>query len=100
MTERGGGRVSDRVRRRFDLLDDPDDVADGNAPPLSRQAIAALRPALAGKNPGAHQRLENLLEIAPRNPLAARDGRGLNWLAVGVVGDVEDRLDGEEQFLG
>src|ERR1043166_6414789 len=59
-----GARLGFFAIRVLHALRHPHDIADRNAPPLARQAIAAARPAHALQDSGAHQLLHHLLEIA------------------------------------
>src|SRR5512142_1242918 len=70
--ELGTGVLRDRILAALERLHDAHDLADADAPPLARQAIAAAWTAHAREDPGAHQLLQHGLEIATRNALASR----------------------------
>src|SRR5437868_3528849 len=100
VAELGAGGIGDRILARLEIADDADDLAERDAAPLARQPIAATRAARAGEDAAAHELLQHLLEIAPRDALAFGDLARLHRYGAGVVGDVEHRLDGEEHLLG
>src|SRR6516165_9875232 len=100
MPERTAGRVADRILRGLELAYRADDVAEADSPPLTRQSIAAARPADPEQDLLPHQFLQHRLEITARDPFALGNlGRPHRHLAT-VVGNVEHCLDCKKQFLG
>ncbi len=93
-------RGLDRIRHALELAHRAHDLAYGNPPPLARQLVSALRPAMSGQDSAAHQMLQNLLQVAARNALAARYVARLHRLRAAIIGDVEHGLDREQQSLG
>ncbi len=75
---------------------DPHHIADPDAPPLARQAIAAARAAHALQDARAHQLLHHLFQIALRHALAGGDLLGLHRFGPRVVGDVDHRLERQQ----
>src|SRR6185312_12451494 len=65
--ELGAGLLLKRVLAAFERAHHARDLADADAPPFAREAIAAARPAHAGEHASPHELLQHLLEIAPRN---------------------------------
>src|SRR5690242_15152436 len=73
MTERAARRVVDRIVAGLQLAHRANDVAEADAPPLARQAIAAARSPYADKDAVAHQLLQHRLQIAPWDTLPGGD---------------------------
>ena len=76
------------------------DIAEADAAPLARQAIAAARAADADQDAVPHQLLQNRFEIAARDALALGDLGRAHRRPAAIIGDVEHRLDREQQLLG
>ena len=87
--------LAGRVACAFQIAHDADDLAHGDASALARQAVAAARAALAGEDVLVHQLLEHLFQITPRDALTPGDIGRAHWPGAGVIGDVDDGLDGE-----
>src|SRR5215469_615273 len=100
MTERASRGVADRIFRGFEPLQRPHDVAEAYPPPFTRQTIAATWTSDAKKDLIPDQFLEHRLEVAARDALPLGNLRGAHGGLTTVVGDVEHRLDSEQQFLG
>ena len=75
------------------------DLGQGDFPPFARQAVTATQAAYAVKNPSADQLLQHRFEIAAGNSLPAIDLAALHGLCTGIIGDIEDGLDGKHQFF-
>src|SRR5215469_10550832 len=100
MAERASRGVADRIFRGFEPLQRPHDVAEAYPPPFTRQTIAATWTSDAKKDLIPDQFLEHRLEVAARDALPLGNLRGAHGGLTTVVGDVEHRLDSEQQFLG
>src|SRR5438132_5675272 len=98
--ERAARRVADRVLPGFELAHRAHDIAEADSAALARQAIATARAADANKDLLAHQLLEHRLEIAPRDAFALGDLGRTDRRRTPVIGDVEHRLDREQELLG
>jgi hypothetical protein len=66
--ERGVRNRPVLAHRFLEPLDHADDLADADPPALAREPVAAPGPAHALEHAGAHQLLEDLLEVAARQP--------------------------------
>src|SRR5262249_62191966 len=73
-------------------------VSRADAPPLAPELVAAARTADALEDAGAHQRLQDRLEMARRKRIARRKSLGRYRTPLRVDGDVEDSRNGEEAF--
>ena len=65
----GARGILDSMLGLLERAHDPHDLADGDPAAFARQSIAASGPTHANENAGAHQLLQDLLEIATRNAL-------------------------------
>ena len=88
------------IGARFHLAHHAHDVADGNAAAFPGQSVTAPGAANADQDVLAHQALQRLFQVAPGDALAAGDLAALHGPGAGVVGDVQDRLDGVQGLLG
>src|SRR5205807_5858656 len=75
------------------------DLAQGDARSIAAQTIAAARATLAVQDAGAHQMLQDLLEITFGNALALGDIARAHGMLADMEGHVEHGLDGEHGFL-
>src|SRR5262245_42806189 len=73
-------------------------VLGADAPPLAPELVATARTANAFEDAGAHQRLQDWLEMARRKRIARRQGLGRYRPPLRVNGDVDDSRDGQEAF--
>src|SRR5580704_16225459 len=99
MTERAAAFRLDRIFDGFEFAHGAHDIADADPPPLARQAIAAARPPDPDQHLAAHQLLQYGLQVAARNALARRDLSRPHRRGATVIGDIEDRLDREEELF-
>src|SRR5216684_4477939 len=100
MPERASRRVADRVLAGFELAYRAHDIAEADAAALAGLAIAAARTADPDEDLLAHQFLQHRFEITARDALALGDLGRTDRGGAPVIGDVEHRLDREQELLG
>src|SRR5271166_1936124 len=100
MAKRAASRIRDRVFCGFQSAHRAHDIAEADAAAFPRQAIAAGWATNADQDPVAHQFLQNRLEVAARDTLTRRDFRRTNWDGATIIGNVEYRLDREQELFG
>src|SRR5207302_3131748 len=64
------------------------------------ELITPARPADALEDAVAHQRLQDRLEMAWRQPMAVGQRLGGNWLATGMQSHIDDGCDRKQAFAG
>src|SRR6266567_3930074 len=100
MPKRASRRVADRVLAGFELSHRAHNVAEADAAAFPGQTIAAAWAADPNEDLLAHQLLQHRFEIAARDAFALGDLGRTNRGGAPVIGDVEHRLDREQELLG
>src|SRR5262245_14319083 len=99
MGERRADRHVVRLGLGLALAYHTHDLAQGDSRSVAAKPVTAARAALAVQDAGAHQMLQDLLEIAFGNALALGDVARAHRMVADMERHVEYRLDRKHRFL-